>query len=142
MAALRISVLWLWNLRKAEQGLLTSDVALLLRELLYSIDEDLVVREVVVKAEFILGSDYSNYMTLKIYHISWYQKIRLLLKIGVKSKIYNSNRAFFYLHHPKRNLVRKIKIWKFSTSSKMFKIIEIVDTTHSEYFLRTSSKSI
>ena len=48
----------------------TSDVALLLRELLYSIMEDLVVREVVVKAEFILGSDYSNYMTLEyiIYH--------------------------------------------------------------------------
>ena len=65
MAALRISVLWLWNLRKAEQGLLTSDVDLLLRELLYSIVEDLVVREVVVKAEFILRSDYSNYMTIK-----------------------------------------------------------------------------
>ena len=42
----------------------------MLRELLYSIVEDLVVREVVVKAEFILGSDYSNYMTLEyiIYH--------------------------------------------------------------------------
>ena len=37
----------------------TSDVALLLRELLYSIDEDLVVKEVVVKAVFILGN-YSN----------------------------------------------------------------------------------
>ena len=42
----------------------------MLRVLLYSKDEDLVVREVVVKAEFILGSDYSNYMTLEyiIYH--------------------------------------------------------------------------